>query len=55
VLNAVLLLPLLVFLLVISRDRALMGEHVVSRVGAAVELVVIAGIALCVLALLLLG
>ena len=55
VLNAVLLLPLLVFLLVISRDRDLLGDQAAGTAGIAVEVAVIAAVALCVAALLVLG
>ena len=55
VLNAILLLPLLVFMFMISRDRTLMGDYTVSRSGAAVELLVIVAVTLCVGALLVLG
>jgi Mn2+/Fe2+ NRAMP family transporter len=51
-LNAVLLLPLLVFVYGISRDRDLMGEHASGRLGAAASLAVIGVITLCVVALL---
>jgi NRAMP (natural resistance-associated macrophage protein)-like metal ion transporter len=55
VLNAVLLLPLLVFMCAIARDRNLMREHRVSAPAAAAYAVAIGLIALCVAALLLLG
>jgi Mn2+/Fe2+ NRAMP family transporter len=55
VLNAVLLLPLLVFMYGIARDRDLMGEHTASRRAAALYLATIAFIALCIGALLVLS
>jgi len=55
VLNAVLLLPLLMFMYGISRDRDLMGEYVASRSAAALYVAVIAFIGMCVAALLVLG
>lgn len=57
VLNAVLLLPLLVFLYLVARDRDLMGAYAASRTAGAVYLVTIAFIAVCVgtLALLAFG
>lgn len=48
VLNAVLLLPLLVFMYGIARDRDLMGDLVASRASASAYLVAIGFIALCV-------
>jgi Mn2+/Fe2+ NRAMP family transporter len=54
VLNAVLLLPLLVLIHRLSRDPEVMGGRATSRRGATVQLVVIALIALCVAALLVL-
>lgn len=48
VLNAVLLLPLLLFMYGLSRDRSLMGEHSAGRASAGLYLVTIAFIALCV-------
>jgi len=50
-LNAILLLPLLLFVAGISRDRDLMGAQVASRAGFAVTCAVIALIAICVAAL----
>ena len=50
-LNAVLLLPLVVFIYGISRDRELMGEHASGRLGSAASLAVIGLLALCVSAL----
>jgi NRAMP (natural resistance-associated macrophage protein)-like metal ion transporter len=51
VLNAVLLLPLLVFMYGISRDRELMGKQVNGRVGSVLVAVTTALIAISVLAL----
>ena len=51
VLNAVLLLPLLVFMYGIARDRDLMGDHTASRPAAALYLATIAFITVCVGAL----
>ena len=50
-LNAVLLLPLLVFMYRIARDRDLMGEYVAGPVMAGCYLVAIAAIGVCVVAL----
>ena len=55
VLNAVLLLPLLVFMYGISCDRDLMGDHTASRPAAALYLATIAGITMCVGALFVLS
>jgi Mn2+/Fe2+ NRAMP family transporter len=55
VLNAVLLLPLLVFMLVVARDPDLMGEYVAGRGATVMYVVTIAGIAICVGALLVLS
>ena len=55
VLNAVLLLPLLVFMVGISRDRDLMGDHVASRAATATHLSVIVLVAACVVGLLVFG
>jgi Mn2+/Fe2+ NRAMP family transporter len=55
VLNAVLLLPLLVFMYGIARDRDLMGNHTASRPAAALYLATIAFITLCVGALFVLS
>jgi Mn2+/Fe2+ NRAMP family transporter len=55
VLNAVLLLPLLVAMLRISRDRDLMGEHAAGPAMAAAYVVTIGVIAVCVGALLVLS
>lgn len=55
VLNAVLLLPLLAFMLGVARERDLMGDRTVSRVGAAGYLLTIAFIAACVAALAVLS
>jgi Mn2+/Fe2+ NRAMP family transporter len=54
VLNAVLLLPLLVFMYGISRDRDLMGRYTASRPAAVLYLATIACIAMCVGALFVL-
>jgi Mn2+/Fe2+ NRAMP family transporter len=54
VLNAVLLLPLLLFMLGLARDAELMGGHRATRIEAVVYLVAIALIGLCVAALLIL-
>ncbi len=51
VLNAVLLLPLLVFMYRIGRDKDLMGEFTATRASSAVYIATICGIALCVGAL----
>ncbi len=50
-LNAVLLIPILVFVYGISRDRELMGEHASGRVGSIVTLLAIGALVLCVAAL----
>ena len=50
-LNAVLLLPLLVFVRGIARDRDVMGEHALGRADAAITLLVIVLLAVCVAAL----
>ena len=55
VLNAVLLLPLLVFMYALGRDRELMGEHRVRARSAVFYLLTIAAIAVCIAALLLSG
>ena len=49
------LLPLLVFMYGIARDRDLMGDHTASRPAAALYLATIAVIALCVGALFVLS
>ncbi len=54
VLNAVLLLPLLVFMYGLSRDRSLMGDFTAGRAASGVYLLAIGFIALCVGALLVL-
>ena len=54
VLNAVLLLPLLGFMLAIARDRDLMGRATAGRGMTAAYVLAIAVISACVLALLLL-
>jgi Mn2+/Fe2+ NRAMP family transporter len=55
VLNAVLLLPLLVFMLVVARDRELMGAYAAGRGATALYVGTIGAIAVCVSALLLLS
>ena len=50
-LNAVLLLPLLVFMFGIVRDRELMGEHAMGPGGALAAGITIAVLAVCVIAL----
>ena len=55
VLNAVLLLPLLVFMLIVARDRNLMGRYAAGRGATTMYVVTIAGIAICVGALLILS
>ena len=55
VLNAVLLLPLLVFMYGIARDRDLMGDYTAGRRAAALYLATIAFITLCVGALFVLS
>ena len=55
VLNAVLLLPLLVFMYGISRDRDLMGPYTATPGAAGIYLATIAFIAACVLGLFVLG
>lgn len=54
VLNAILLLPLLVFMLAISRDRDLMGRATAGRSMTIAYLLAIAVIGVCVVALLVL-
>jgi NRAMP (natural resistance-associated macrophage protein)-like metal ion transporter len=51
VLNAVLLLPLLVFMYGISRDRDLMGAYTATQTSAALYLAIIAFITVCIAAL----
>lgn len=53
VLNAVLLLPLLIFLLGVARDRDLMGEWVASRRAVIAYAITIAVVGACVLGLLI--
>ena len=55
VLNAVLLLPLLVFMYGIARDRDLMGEYTATPASAALSLATIAFITACVGALFVLA
>jgi len=52
-LNAVLLLPLLVLMVRLSRDRLVLGDHVVSRTWVVVEAVVVVAVLACVLLLLM--
>jgi Mn2+/Fe2+ NRAMP family transporter len=52
-LNAILLLPLLVLMLRLSRDRSVLGAHVVSRTWAAVQALVVLAVFACVALLLL--
>jgi NRAMP (natural resistance-associated macrophage protein)-like metal ion transporter len=51
-LNAVLLVPLLLLLLLLSRDRNLLGDHVVSRAQWTLQAVVLTAVLGCVLLLL---
>ena len=55
VVNAVLLLPLLVSMLIVARDQQLMGRYTAGPAGTALYAVTIGGIAVCVTALLLLS
>lgn len=55
VLNAVLLLPLLVFMYALGRDRELMGEHRVRGRSAGVYVATIVAVAACVTALIILS
>ena len=50
-LNAILLLPVLWVIRRVARDRALMGDHALSRTGAVLTAAAFAGIAACVIAL----
>jgi Mn2+/Fe2+ NRAMP family transporter len=50
-LNAVLLLPLLCFILGIVRDRETMGDFALGRPGSAVAVAVIGVLAVCVASL----
>ena len=52
-LNAVLLLPLLVLMVRLSRDPVVLGGHVVSRGWAAVQVLVVVAVLVCVVLLLL--
>jgi Mn2+/Fe2+ NRAMP family transporter len=54
-LNAVLLLPLLALLSRLSRDPAIMGDYRSGRVGALLQTLVTAAVAVCVVALLVLS
>jgi Mn2+/Fe2+ NRAMP family transporter len=54
-LNAILLLPILVFIIGITRDRTLMGEHASGRLGTALAVVAVVLLALCVGALAVLS
>ena len=49
--KAILLLPILVFVVGITRDRGVMGEHASGRLGTGVAAVAIVLLALCVGAL----
>ena len=51
-LNAVLLLPLLVFIARIARDRSVMGDHASGRLGDALAWLTLGAIGVCVAALL---
>jgi NRAMP (natural resistance-associated macrophage protein)-like metal ion transporter len=51
-LNAVLLVPLLVAMHLLSRDHEVMGEHVATRFTSAAQLLVLVGVSACVLLLL---
>ena len=55
VLNAVLLLPILVIIALVVRDRDVMGAYAVGRVGTYVNVAVIAVLAICVAALAVLS
>lgn len=55
VLNAVLLLPVVVFMLIVARDRDLMGTYAAGRGATTLYVVTIGAIAVCVGALLLLS
>lgn len=52
IINAVLLLPLLLYMFGISRDKRLMGEFTATKVMSSVYVVIIAIVAVCVLAML---
>jgi Mn2+/Fe2+ NRAMP family transporter len=54
-LNAVLLLPLLVLVYGIARDRHLMGEHALGRTGTVASLAVMALVAVCLVTLAVLS
>jgi Mn2+/Fe2+ NRAMP family transporter len=54
VLNALLLLPLLIFMYALARDRQLMAEYRISGVPAVFDVVIIIGIAACLAALAIL-
>jgi Mn2+/Fe2+ NRAMP family transporter len=51
VLNAVLLIPLLIAMVGLGRDRDLMGDYATGRVGTVVYGVTTAAVVMCVLAL----
>ena len=51
-LNAVLLVPLLVLMARLGRDRSILGSHVVSRPLAALQALVVAAVVVCVVLLL---
>jgi Mn2+/Fe2+ NRAMP family transporter len=50
-LNAILLLPLLAFIALLTRDRSVMGDHSVGRVGTLVTVTLAALIAAAILLL----
>lgn len=50
-LNAVLLVPLLVLMARLARDRGVLGDHVVSRAQSTVQVGVVVAVALCVVLL----
>jgi NRAMP (natural resistance-associated macrophage protein)-like metal ion transporter len=52
-LNAILLIPLLVLMARLARDRSILGSHIVSRPLAGLQLVVVVAVLACVLLLLL--
>jgi hypothetical protein len=54
-LNAILLLPILVFVVGITRDRTLIGEQASGRLGTVLAVLAIVLLALCVAALTVLS